>query len=61
MLVAMLIGVGASVGGVLISYHAGVSTGATIALCACVGFGACMGIAALRSTLATTTPREVLE
>lgn len=61
MLVAMLIGVGASVAGVLISYHAGVSTGATIALCACVGFGACMGIAALRSTLATTTPREVLE
>lgn len=61
MLAAVLIGVAASVGGVLISYHAGVSTGATIALCACVGFGACMGIAALRGALSTATPKEVLE
>ncbi len=61
MLVAVLIGVGASLAGVLISYHAGVSTGATIALCACIGFAACLGIAALRGTTATTPPKEATE
>ncbi len=61
MLVAVLIGVGASLAGVLISYHAGVSTGATIALCACIGFAACLGIAALRGTTATTSPKEATE
>jgi ABC-type Mn2+/Zn2+ transport system permease subunit len=61
MLVAVLIGVGASLAGVLISYHAGVSTGATIALCACVGFGACLAIAALRGTAATISPKEATE
>jgi ABC-type Mn2+/Zn2+ transport system permease subunit len=61
MLVAVFIGVGASLTGVLISYHAGVSTGATIALCACVGFGACLGIAALRGTTTTISPKEATE
>jgi ABC-type Mn2+/Zn2+ transport system permease subunit len=61
MLVAVLIGVGASLAGVLISYHAGVSTGATIALCACIGFAACLGIAALRGITATTSPKEATE
>ncbi len=55
-LVAVVVAVVASVSGMIISFHAGVSTGATIALCACVGIAVCWCVAALQRYLRTRTP-----
>ncbi len=56
LLVAVVVAVLASVSGMIISFHAGVSTGATIALCACVGFAVCWCVAALQRYLRLRTP-----
>ncbi len=55
-LVAVVVAVLASVSGMIISFHAGVSTGATIALCACVGFAVCWCVAALQRYRRLRTP-----
>ncbi len=63
-LVAVVVAVLASVSGMIISFHAGVSTGATIALCACVGFAVCWCVAALqryRRLRTPTAPPQTLE
>ncbi len=63
-LVAVVVAVLASVSGMIISFHAGVSTGATIALCACVGFAVCWCVAALqryRRLRTPTVPPQTLE
>ncbi len=63
-LVAVAVAVVASVSGMIISFHAGVSTGATIALCACVGFAVCWCVAALqryRRLRTPTAPPQTLE
>ncbi len=64
LLVAVVVAVLASVSGMIISFHAGVSTGATIALCACVGFAVCWCVAALqryRRLRTPTVPPQTLE
>ncbi len=63
-LVAVAVAVVASVSGMIISFHAGVSTGATIALCACAGFAVCWCVAALqryRRLRTPTAPPQTLE
>ncbi len=63
-LVAVAVAVVASVSGMIISFHAGVSTGATIALCACVGFAVCWCVAALqryRRLRPPTAPPQTLD